>query len=58
MHILLVHQFFLKDNDGGGSRWNEMSRIWLEAGHRVTVLAGTVHYMEHNSAQLSGKSLN
>ena len=56
MHILLVHQFFLKDNDGGGSRWNEMSRIWLEAGHRVTVLAGTVHYMEQNSAQVSGKS--
>ncbi|MCE7043010.1 glycosyltransferase family 4 protein [Dyadobacter sp. CY312] len=56
MHILLVHQFFLKDNDGGGSRWNEMSRIWVEAGHQVTVLAGIIHYMEHNSAQISSKS--
>jgi glycosyltransferase involved in cell wall biosynthesis len=56
MHILLVHQFFLNDHDGGGYRWNEMSRIWVEAGHRVTVLAGTVHYMEQNSTQVSGKS--
>lgn len=50
MHILLVHQFFLKDDDGGGSRWNEMSRIWIEEGHKVTVLAGTVHYMGITSA--------
>ena len=55
MHILLVHQFFLKDNDGGGSRWNEMSRIWVEEGHRVTVLAGTIHYMGKPSAPNSEK---
>ena len=45
MHILLIHQFFLQDNDGGGSRWNEMSRIWIEEGHKITVLTGSVHYM-------------
>jgi len=45
MHILLIHQFFLQDNDGGGSRWNEMSRIWMEEGHKITVLTGSVHYM-------------
>ncbi len=45
MRILLIHQFFLKDDEGGGSRWNEMSRVWTEAGHEVTVLAGMVHYM-------------
>ena len=43
--ILLIHQFFLQDNAGGGSRWNEMARIWTEAGSDVTVLAGTGHYM-------------
>ncbi|KAA6440206.1 glycosyltransferase family 4 protein [Dyadobacter flavalbus] len=46
MHILLIHQFFLEDSDGGGSRWNEMSRIWVQEGHKVTVIAGTAHYMD------------
>ena len=55
MHILLIHQFFLKDDDGGGSRWNEISRIWIEEGHQVTVLTGTVHYMGQKSDKKSGK---
>jgi glycosyltransferase involved in cell wall biosynthesis len=46
MHILLVHQFFLEDQQAGGSRWNEMTRMWVNAGHRVTVIAGTGHYMD------------
>ncbi|KQS32763.1 glycosyltransferase family 4 protein [Dyadobacter sp. Leaf189] len=50
MHILLIHQFFLRDNEGGGSRWNEMSRIWIGQGHQVTVLAGNVHYMNSENA--------
>ncbi len=45
MHILLIHQYFLEDGEGGGARWNEMSRIWIQQGHQVTVLAGSVHYM-------------
>ena len=48
MRILLIHQFFLEDHDGGGSRWNEISRIWKTAGHDVTVLAGMTHYMGAN----------
>lgn len=44
MHILLIHQYFLEKDDAGGSRFNEMTRIWEEMGHRVTVLAGMVHY--------------
>ncbi len=55
MRILLIHQFFLEDNDGGGSRWNEMSRIWTEAGHEVTVLAGMVHYMGGESDKYRGR---
>lgn len=45
MHILLLHQYFLDDNEGGGARWNEMSRVWVEGGHSVTVIAGNFHYM-------------
>lgn len=44
MHILLIHQYYLEKNDGGGSRWNEMSKVWAEQGHKVTVLAGMTHY--------------
>jgi glycosyltransferase involved in cell wall biosynthesis len=45
MNILLIHQFFLGKNDGGGSRFNEMTRIWTEeCGADVTVLSGMVHY--------------
>lgn len=44
MHILLIHQYFLEKDDPGGSRFNEMARIWAENGHSVTVIAGMVHY--------------
>ncbi|SKB93274.1 glycosyltransferase family 4 protein [Daejeonella lutea] len=43
MRILLLHQYFLEENDGGGSRWNEMARMWSEKGHEVTVVAGMMH---------------
>jgi len=44
MKILLIHQYFLEKDDGGGSRFNEMTRVWEEQGHDITVLAGMVHY--------------
>ncbi|MCW3114084.1 MAG: glycosyltransferase WbuB, partial [Segetibacter sp.] len=44
MNILLIHQFYLEKNDGGGSRWNEMTRMWAEMGDNITVLAGMNHY--------------
>lgn len=44
MNILLIHQYFLEKDDGGGSRFNEMTRVWGELGHTTTVLAGMVHY--------------
>ncbi len=53
MHFLLVHQYFLEDNAAGGSRWNEMARIWVREGHTVTVIAGDVHYM---SGELGGNA--
>lgn len=44
MHILLIHQYYLEKNDGGGSRWNEMTLEWTRQGHQVTVLSGMAHY--------------
>lgn len=43
MKILLLHQYFLEDDDAGGSRWNEMTKTWTELGHEVTVVAGMMH---------------
>lgn len=54
MHFLLIHQYFLEDNAGGGSRWNEMARIWVREGHSVTVIAGDVHYMSGEPGDHAG----
>ena len=43
MKILLLHQYFLEEDDSGGSRWNEMAKVWTDAGNEVTVLAGMMH---------------
>ncbi len=43
MRILLIHQYFLEENDAGGSRWNEITRSWTQKGHKITVLAGMIH---------------
>lgn len=51
MKILLLHQFFLEEDDSGGSRWNEMSKIWADKGHNITVLAGMMHYGGSKKAQ-------
>src|SRR5580700_1414668 len=44
MKILIVHQYYLMPGQSGGSRFNEMARLWAERGHQVTVIAGTVDY--------------
>ncbi len=44
MNILLIHQYFLEEDDPGGSRWNEFTRVWTGMGHTVTVLGGMMHY--------------
>jgi len=43
LKILLIHQYFLEPTNGGGSRFNEMTRMWSEQGHEITVLAGMMH---------------
>ena len=44
MKILVVHQYYLQAGKSGGSRFNELARLWTGAGHEVTVLAGTADY--------------
>lgn len=44
MRILVVHQFYLQPGEPGGSRFNELARLWSDRGHKVTVVAGTVNY--------------
>lgn len=48
MKILIIHQYYLMPGNAGGSRFNEMARLWAEQGHEVTVIAGTV---DHTSGQ-------
>jgi len=43
MKILLIHQYYLEKEDSGGSRFNEMTRMWAEEGHEITVVAGMMH---------------
>ena len=40
MNILLIHQYFLEKGEGGGLRFNEMTKVWAEQGHKITVLVG------------------
>ena len=44
MKILLLHQYFLEQDDPGGSRFNELTAQWTEQGNEVTVIAGMMHY--------------
>ncbi len=46
MHILLIHQIFIRPEDAGGTRHYEFARYLVQAGHRVTVLAGTRSYLD------------
>jgi glycosyltransferase involved in cell wall biosynthesis len=45
MHILLIHQVFVRPQDPGGTRHYEFARYLADAGHRVTILAGAVSYL-------------
>jgi glycosyltransferase involved in cell wall biosynthesis len=45
MHILLMHQIFIRPQDAGGTRHYEFARYLVDQGHRVTVLAGSRSYL-------------
>ena len=44
MKILIIHQYFLGKDEAGGSRFNQFAKYWSRNGHKITVIAGTVHY--------------
>ena len=44
MRILLLHQYFLEKDEAGGSRFNEMTKVWSSLGHEITVISGMVNY--------------
>jgi glycosyltransferase involved in cell wall biosynthesis len=44
MHILLIHQVFVRPDDPGGTRHYEMARRLIRAGHTVTILASPYSY--------------
>ncbi len=44
MKIAVFHQNYLAAGQPGGSRFNEFARLWADAGHDVTVIAGTLNY--------------
>lgn len=43
MNILLIHQYFKEQDLAGGVRFNQMTKVWMEQGHNITVIAGTIH---------------
>ncbi len=51
MHILLIHQVFIRPQDPGGTRHFEFARHLTNEGHRVTVLAGTRSYLTGERVQ-------
>lgn len=44
MHILLIHQVFIRPDDPGGTRHYEMAHRLVRAGHKVTILASPYSY--------------
>jgi glycosyltransferase involved in cell wall biosynthesis len=44
MHILLIHQVFVRPDDPGGTRHYEMAHWLVRSGHKVTILAGPFSY--------------
>ena len=42
MRIIVIHQYYLAPGEPGISRFNEMARVWAEAGNDVTIVAGNV----------------
>ncbi len=45
VHILLIHQLFIRPDDPGGTRHYEFCESLVRSGHRVTILAGTRSYL-------------
>jgi glycosyltransferase involved in cell wall biosynthesis len=45
VHILLLHQLFIRPDDPGGTRHFEFCQALVGSGHRVTIVAGRRSYL-------------
>jgi glycosyltransferase involved in cell wall biosynthesis len=45
VHILLLHQLFIRPDEPGGTRHFEFCQSLVDSGNRVTILAGTRSYL-------------
>src|SRR3990170_1992371 len=45
VHILLLHQLFIRPDDPGGTRHFEFCQALVDFGHRVTIVAGRRSYL-------------
>jgi glycosyltransferase involved in cell wall biosynthesis len=55
MKILLIHQYFLGRNQGGGVRFNQMTKVWANEGHEISVLAGMLDNAKKTDPRYKGK---
>jgi len=55
MRILLIHQYFLGKKQGGGVRFNQMTKVWGEQGHEVSVIAGMLEGAKKVDPRFKGK---
>jgi len=55
MRILIVHQYYLAPDEPGGSRFNELARLWMGSGHEVSVIAGNLNYATGRSSVDGGR---
>ena len=46
VHVLLIHQAFLSAREAGGTRHFEFGRWCVRSGHRFTVVASDVNYLD------------
>src|SRR5205814_7693506 len=55
MRILVVHQYYLGPGEPGGSRFNELARMWTRSGHHVTIIAGNLNYVTGRPTVADGR---
>ncbi|SHF10425.1 Glycosyltransferase involved in cell wall bisynthesis [Marinitoga hydrogenitolerans DSM 16785] len=58
MKILIIHAYFLDENDFGGSRMNELVKVLKNRGHDITVISSGINYSTGKSYSYVKKMFN
>ena len=53
MHILLIHQSFVKPEEGGGTRHYEMCRHLVRFGHDISIISSQIIYLSGEKRSVS-----